>query len=41
MDFDSFSERLVDLTEFSKEFLRKPAKIEQKRFQVINSMQMK
>ena len=41
MDFDSYSERLVDLTEFSKEFLRKPAKIEQKRFQVINSMQMK
>ena len=30
MDFDSYSERLVDLTEFSKEFLRKSAKIEQK-----------
>ena len=42
MDFDSYSERLADLTEFSKEFLRKPVKIEQKRFQVINdSMQMK
>ena len=42
MDFDSYSERLADLTEFSKELLRKPVKIEQKRFQVINdSMQMK
>ena len=30
MDFDSH--RLADLTEFSKEFLRKPAKIGQKRF---------
>ena len=42
MDFDSYSERLADLTRFSKEFLRKPKKIEQKRFQIINeSMQMK
>ena len=42
MDFDSYSERLADLNEFSKEFLQKHAKIEQKRFQVINdSMQMK
>ena len=42
MDFDSYSERLADLTDFSKEFLRKSAKIEQKRLQVINdSMQMK
>ena len=42
MDFDSYSERLSDLNEFSKEFLKKPVKIEQKRFQIINeSMQMK
>ena len=45
MDFDSYSNRLSDLTEFSNEFLSKPnkvEKIEQKRFQVINeSMQMK
>ena len=42
MDFDSYSERLADLTGFSKQFLRKPKKIEQKRFQIINpSMQMK
>ena len=45
MDFDSYSNRLSDLTEFSNEFLSKPKKVEkikQKRFQVINeSMQMK
>ena len=45
MDFDSYSNRLSDLTEFSNEFFSKPKKvekIEQKRFQVINeSMQMK
>ena len=42
MDFDSYSERLADLNEFSKEFLKKPKKIDQKRFQIINeSMQMK
>ena len=42
MDFDSYSERLADLNEVSKEFLKKPKKIEQKRFQIINeSMQMK
>ena len=42
MDFDCYSERLSDLNEFSKEFLKKPVKIEQKRFQIINeSMQMK
>ena len=45
MDFDSYSTRLSDLTEYSNEFLTKPNKveqIEQKRFQVINeSMQMK
>ena len=45
MDFDSYSNRLSDLTEFSNEFLSKPNKVEkteQKRFQVINeSMQMK
>ena len=42
MDFDSYSERLADLNEFLKEFLKKHKKIEQKRFQIINeSMQMK
>ena len=45
MDFDSYCNRLSDLTEFSNEFLSKPnkvEKIEQRRFQVINeSMQMK
>ena len=42
MDFDSYSERLADINEFSKEFSKKPAKVEQKRFQIINeSMQMK
>ena len=42
MDFDSYSSRLPDLNEFSKEFFKKPKKIQQKRFQIINkSMQMK
>ena len=42
MDFDSYSKRLADLTEFSKEYFEKPKKIEQRRFQIINeSMQMK
>ena len=42
MDFDSYSERLTGLNEFSKEFFKKPKKIEQKRFQIINeSMQIK
>ena len=45
MDFDSYSTRLSDLTEYSNEFLIKPKKgeqIEQKRSQVIiESMQMK
>ena len=42
MDFDSYSERLADINEFSKEFFKKPAKFEQKRFQIINeSMQIK
>ena len=46
MDFDSYSARLANLNEFSKrflkEFFKKPTKIQQKRFQVINkSMQMK
>ena len=45
MDFDSYPNRLSDLTEYSNEFLSKPNKVEkiqQKRFQVINeSMQMK
>ena len=41
MDFDSYSERLSDLNEFSKEYIKKPKKIQQKRFQIINdSMQM-
>ena len=42
MDFDSYSARLTDLNEFSKEYIKKPKNIEQKRFQIINeSMQMK
>ena len=45
MDFDSYSNWLSDLTEYSNKFLNSPNKveqIEQKRFQVINeSMQMK
>ena len=45
MDFDSYSNRLLDLTEYYREFLNKPnpvQQIEQKRFQFINeSMQMK
>ena len=45
MDFDSYSSRLSDLTEYCNELLNKPNpvhQIEQKRFQVINeSMQMK
>ena len=42
MDFDSYSSRLADLNEFSIEFFKKPRKIQQKRFQIINeSMQMK
>ena len=44
MDFDSYSSRLSDLTEYINEFSNKSVaeKIEQKWFQVINeSMQMK
>ena len=45
MDFDSYSNGLTDLTEYSNKFLTTPNKVEQmeqKRFQVINeSMQMK
>ena len=45
MDFNSYSTRLSDLTEYSNDFLTKPNKveqIEQKIFQVMNeSMQMK
>ena len=45
LDFDSYSNRLSDLTEYSNKFLTTPNKVEQmeqKRFQVINeSMQMK
>ena len=39
MDFDSYSNRLTDLTEYFSEFVTKsnPVKqIEQKRFQIIN-----
>ena len=36
MDFDSYLSRLADLNEFSKEFFKKPKKIQQKRFQIIN-----
>ena len=40
MDFELHSERLSDLNEFSKEYIKKPKKIQQKRFQIINdSMQ--
>ena len=45
MDFDSYSNRLFDSTEYSNELLNKFNKVElleQKRFQVINeSIQMK
>ena len=42
MDCDSYSGWLSDLNEFSKYYIKKPKKIQQKRFQVINdSMQMK
>ena len=42
MDFDSYSSRLAYLNEFSKEYFKKPKKIQQKRYQIINeSMQMK
>ena len=45
MDFDSYSSRLSDLTEYYTEFLTKPNpvnRIEQKIFQIVNeSMQMK
>ena len=42
INFDSYSARLTDLNEFSKEYIEKPKNIEQKRFQIINeSMQMK
>ena len=36
IDFDSYSERLADLNEFSKEYLKKTKKILQTRFQIIN-----
>ena len=42
MDFDSYSTRLTDLTEYSNEFLTKPNKVEQIEQKVINeSMRMK
>ena len=36
MNFDSYCERLSGLNEFPKEFSKKPVKIKQKRFQIIN-----
>ena len=42
MDFDSYSERLSDLNEFSKEYIKKPKKIQQKKVQIVSdSMQIK
>ena len=42
MDFDSYLARLSDLNDFPKEYIKKPKKIQKKRFQIINeSMQMK
>ena len=42
MDFDSYSCRLSDFNGFSKEYIKKLKKIQQKIFQIINdSMQMK
>ena len=45
MDFDPYSSRLSDLSQYFNEFLKKPnpvKQIEQKRFQIINeSMQLK
>ena len=42
MDFDSYSERLSDLNEFSRDYIKKSKKKLQKRFQIIHeSMQMK
>ena len=45
MDFDSYSSRLSDLTEYFDEFLSKPNpvnRVKQKRFQIVDeSMQMK
>ena len=42
MDFDSYSERLSHLKIFSRDYIKKPKKKLQKRFQIIHeSMQMK
>ena len=42
MDFDLHSERLSDLNEFSKEYIKKPKKIQQKKVQIVSdSMQIK
>ena len=42
MDFDSYSERLSDLNEFSRDYIKKPKSVLKKRFQIIHeSMQMK
>ena len=38
MDFHSYSGRLADLDEFSREYLRKPKKVEQKRFQIVQNL---
>ena len=41
MNFDLYSERLSDLNEFSRDYIKKPKKILQKEFQIIyESMQM-
>ena len=42
MDFDSYSERLSDLNEFSRDYIKNPQKNLQKMSQIIHeSMQMK
>ena len=42
MNFDSYSKRLSDLNEFSRDYIKKPKRILQKGFQIIHeSMQMK
>ena len=42
MDLDSYSERLSDLNEFSRDYIKRPKIFLQKRFQIIyESMEMK
>ena len=36
MDFDSYSERLSDLNKYSRDYIKKPPKKVQKRFQIIH-----